>query len=65
MLQTISLDEKTLLIKAEHESDLSWIYQHLNEQNKQKNVDDLLLFASKNRVIENDYKFNRDDCYVR
>ncbi|MDR3266438.1 MAG: hypothetical protein LBT24_02595 [Tannerella sp.] len=59
MLQTVSLDTKTLLIKAEHESDMS--YQ--NKQNRQKNVDELLDFASKKRIIESNYKFNREECY--
>ncbi|GHT27610.1 hypothetical protein AGMMS49574_00380 [Bacteroidia bacterium] len=65
MIQTVSLDAKTLLIKADNESDLSWIYTYLNNQDKEKNVDELLQFASKHRVIEKDYKFDRNDCHVR
>jgi hypothetical protein len=65
MIQTVSLDAKTLLIKADHESDLSWIYAYLNRLDKEKNVGELLHFAAQRRVIEKDYKFERDDCYVR
>jgi hypothetical protein len=65
MIQTVSLDAKTLLIKADHESDLSWVYTCLNKQDKEKNVDELLHFASEHRVIEKDYKFDRNNCYVR
>jgi hypothetical protein len=65
MLRTISLDTKTLLIKAEDENDLSWIYSYLNKQNRQKNVDDLLDFASKRRTIDSHYKFNWEECHER
>ena len=30
---------------------------------KQKAVEAFLNFASKNRKIEKDYKFNREECY--
>jgi hypothetical protein len=65
MLQTISIDEKTMLIKADNATALSELYVYLNNQNKKKSVNDLLAFASKRRVIENNFKFNRNDCYVR
>jgi hypothetical protein len=66
MYQTFSLDEKTLLIKAERESDLSHIFDFLTkQQNREKNVNNLLQFAAQHRIIEKDYNFNRSDCYVR
>jgi len=34
-------------------------------KDKQKAVDAFLNFASKNRNIEKDFKFNREDCYDR
>lgn len=34
-----------------------------SEFSKRKSIDTLLQFASKNRVINKDFVFNRDDCY--
>jgi hypothetical protein len=65
MLQTVSLDARTLLIKAEHESELSAIYDYLTTQNRKKNIEDFLDFAEKNRSLPSDFKFNRDECYDR
>ncbi|MDR1222315.1 MAG: hypothetical protein LBL07_05485, partial [Tannerella sp.] len=64
MLQTVSLDARTLLIKAEHEKELSWIYDYLNTQNRKKIIEDFLDFAEKKHPVD-DFKFNRDECYDR
>jgi hypothetical protein len=64
MLQTVSLDARTLLIKVEHEKELSWIYDYLNTQNRKKIIEDFLDFAEKKHPVD-DFKFNRDECYDR
>ena len=63
MLQTISLDSKTIIVKADNESDLSEIMEFISKQDKQKSLDTLLSFAADNRKIEKEYKFNRNECY--
>ncbi|GHV20757.1 hypothetical protein FACS189428_0170 [Clostridia bacterium] len=65
MLQTISLDPITMIIKADKEDDLSEIFDYITRKDKQKNVTAFLNFASKNRKIDKKYKFNREDCYDR
>ena len=64
MFQTISLDSKTIIIKADTENDLSAIMDFIGKQGKQKSLDTLLSFAAKNRKIEKEYKFNRNECYA-
>ncbi|GHV68857.1 hypothetical protein FACS1894199_16740 [Bacteroidia bacterium] len=65
MLQTISLDPTTLIIKADNEKDLSELFAYVTKKDKQKNVTAFLKFASENRAIGGKYKFNREDCYDR
>jgi hypothetical protein len=65
MLQAISLDPKTIIIKADKESELSAIFDYITRKDRQKNVNTFLKFASENRKIEKEYKFNREDCYDR
>ena len=63
MLQTISLDPQTIIVKAKKESDLLEIINYITRKDKQKTVDAFLNFASKNRKIEKEFKFNREECY--
>ena len=65
MLQTISLDPKTIIVKSENENDLLEIINYIIKRDKQKTVNAFLSFASKNRKIEKDFKFNREECYDR
>ena len=65
MLQTVSLDARTLLIRAEHESELSAIYDYLSIQDRKKNIKDFLDFVESKQVFTGDFKFNRDECYER
>jgi len=65
MFQTISLDSKTIIVKAENESDLLEVINHIARKDKQKTINAFLDFASKNRRIEKDFKFNREECYDR
>ncbi len=63
MLEAISIDPKTILIKADKESDIAEVIDFISRKDKQSEIDDFLKFASENRFLEKGYKFNRDDCY--
>ena len=65
MLETISLDPRTIIIKADKATDLSDVLDFISKKGKRDSVDSFLKFAAQNRVIEKGYKFNRDDCYDR
>ena len=65
MLETITLDSRTLIIKADNEVDLPDILDTINKKYKVDNVNSFLKFASTNRVIKEMYKFTREDCYGR
>jgi hypothetical protein len=63
MLEAISLDPKTIIVKSDNETDLSEVIDFIAQKEKRANINSLLDFASKHRVIDRNYKFNRDDCY--
>ena len=65
MLETITLDSRTLIIKSDNEEDLPKIIEIINQDSKVNNINSFLNFASKNRIIKKEYKFNREDCYGR
>jgi len=65
MLEAISLDSKTIIIKSDKESDISDVIDFISKKDKRNNIDSFLKFASQNRVIEKGYKFSRDACYDR
>ncbi len=65
MLEAISIDPKTLIIKADKESDIAEVIDFISRKDKQAAIDSFLQFASENRFLDKDYKFNRDDCYDR
>ena len=65
MLETITLDSRTLIIKSDNEEDLPKIIDIINQDSKVNNINSFLNFASKNSIIKKDYKFNREDCYGR
>jgi len=65
MLETMTLDPRTLIIKSDNEDDLPVIIDFINQKDKNKNIDLFLDFASQNRVETNNYKFSRADCYGR
>jgi hypothetical protein len=65
MLQTISLDSKTVIIKADKESDLLDVINFIDKKERRKNIKDLLQFSAKNKFLPTDYKFNREECYDR
>jgi hypothetical protein len=63
MLETISLDAKTIIIRAENASDLAELMEYISKKDKHNNIVSFLGFTAQNRVLEKGYKFNRDECY--
>ena len=65
MLEAIALDSRTMIIRAERESDMSELVDFISRKDKRDNINTLLEFASERRIEDNKYKFSRDDCYDR
>ena len=66
MYQTTALDSRTLLIKAEFESDLTELLSYINQKAKKQDlVNRFLDFAKNNYETDKNFKFNRDECYER
>jgi hypothetical protein len=65
MLETISLDSKTIIVRANKENDLSEVIDYITQKTKRNQVNSFLKFASAHRVLETEYKFRREDCYDR
>ena len=72
MIETMTLDPRTMIIKSDNENDLSVIendlsaiIDHVNRKDKKAAIHEFLEFAAKHRIDAPDYKFNREDCYVR
>lgn len=65
MLETITLENRMIIVKTSNNEDFSDILEYINNKKRQAALDDLLKFSKENVVIENGYKFNRDECYDR
>jgi hypothetical protein len=65
MLETVSLDSKTILVRSDREDDLTEIMDYIAKKNKTNKVNAFLKFASAHKVLGAEYKFNRKDCYDR
>jgi len=65
MLEAIALDSRTMIVRAECESDMSELVDFISRKDKRDNINAFLEFASKQRIIDKDYKFIRDECYDR
>jgi hypothetical protein len=65
MLETISLNSKTIVVKAKRENDLSDVIKYIAQKTKRNQINSFLEFASAHRVLDAGYKFNRDECYDR
>ncbi|MCL1993432.1 MAG: hypothetical protein FWG66_10860 [Spirochaetes bacterium] len=63
MLEAISLDRKTLIIRSDVETDFSEIINFVVKKDKSKEIDSFLEFAEKNRKIDKEFKFSREECY--
>jgi hypothetical protein len=65
MLEAISLDPKTMIIKSDEETDFSEIIKFIIQKDKNKDVASFLKFAAQNRIVDKGFKFRRDECYDR
>ena len=65
MLEAISLDARTIIIKADKASELTNVIDFISKKDKRDNINSFLKFASQNRVLEKGFKFSRDECYDR
>ena len=66
MYQATTLDARTLLIKADFESDLTELLSYINQKKRKKDlVNRLLDFAKNNYETDKNFKFNREECYEK
>lgn len=65
MSQVVQLDATTLLIKSDNENVLAEIIDFISEKDKRERVRSFLDFTSKNKILGENYRFNRDECYDR
>jgi hypothetical protein len=65
MLEAISLDSKTMIIKSDEETDFSEIINFIIQKDKNKDIVSFLKFAAQNRIVDKGFKFNREECYDR
>ncbi|MDR0605950.1 MAG: hypothetical protein LBG80_16795 [Bacteroidales bacterium] len=65
MLEAISLDSKTMIIKSDEETDFSKIINFIIQKDKNKDIVSFLKFAAQNRIVDKGFKFNREECYDR
>jgi hypothetical protein len=65
MLEAISLDPKTMIIKSDEETDFAEIINFIIKKDRTKDVASFLRFAAQNRIVDSEFKFNRDECYDR
>ena len=63
MGQVVQLDATTLLIKSDNANDLAEIIDFVSNKDKLDHVKSFLDFAAENRILGNDYRFHREDCY--
>jgi len=65
MLEALSLDQRTLIIRSDVDTDFAEIINFVIKKDKRKDIDSFLKFASKNRKIDKNFKFKRESCYDR
>ncbi|MDR0326933.1 MAG: hypothetical protein LBI05_01415 [Planctomycetaceae bacterium] len=65
MSQVVQLDATTILIKSDNENDLAKIIDFVAEKDKLGQVRSFLDFTSKNKILGENYQFNREECYDR
>jgi len=64
MYETVAIDSKTIIVKAESEEKLFEVIDFLNGKDKESDMKSLLEFASSKRKIANGYQFSRDECHA-
>jgi len=65
MLEAISLDNRTMILKSDEETDFFEIINFIIQKDKKRDVESFLDFAARNRVTDTGFKFDRDGCYDR
>jgi len=65
MLEAITLDRKTMILKSDVETDFSEILNFVVKKDKNYDITSFLTFAAKNRKLDDTFKFTRDECYDR
>jgi len=71
MGQVVQLDATTVLIKNDNIDELAEIIDFASQKNKicQQNkfgrIHSFLAFAAQNKILDENYRFNRDECYDR
>jgi hypothetical protein len=63
MYETMTIDAKTLIVKSDNESELAEVMDFIAKKGKEQHINSFLKFASGNRKIIENYKFNREECY--
>jgi pantothenate kinase len=66
MLQSTTLDSRTVIIRADKESDILDLFIYLKQKakdNKQHLLNRFLDFAKDNYTSDPSFKFNREDYY--
>jgi len=64
MYETMAIDSKTIIVKAETEEKLSEIIEFITSRDKENNVKSLLDFAASKRKAVKNYRFTREECYA-
>jgi hypothetical protein len=62
MYETVALNSRTLIIKSDNDQEFSDIIDFVSRKDRTENIHSLLKFASENRKIIKDFKFNREKC---
>jgi hypothetical protein len=65
MSQVVQLDATTILIKSDNENVLAEIIDFVSEKDKLGRVHSFLNFTSKNKILGENYQFDREECYDR
>jgi len=65
MSQVVQLDATTILVKSENENDLADIIDFVTAKDKLGQVRSFLDFTAKNKILNENYQFNREECYDR
>ena len=65
MCETLAIDRRTIIVKADTERELSELIDLITQKDKERNLKSFLDFASANRKVAKGYKFNREECYAK
>jgi len=65
MSQVVQLDATTILIKSDNEHALAEIIAFVSAKEKRERVRSFLDFTSKNKILGENYQFDREECHDR